>query len=262
MRRHINIKYLRTPSNRKIAFREYVGDGPTVLFLCGFRSQMSSLKATTLMDWCARNNRGFICFDYSGHGESSGKFQEGSISDWLEDAETVFDQVGSEKKILVGSSMGGWIAMLLALNRKEQTMGILTIACAMDFLSDILIPHLTDDDWNALKTAGVTYIPSDYDDAPFPIGTQLLDDAGRYELLDHAIELDCPVELIHGLVDTHIPWETSLNTLKKLTGNNAKLTLIKDGNHQLSRPEDLEILMKQLADLIGRVESSACTTNP
>ncbi len=248
------LEYLTTGQGRKIAYRHNKGRAPTVVFLCGFRSDMTSTKATTLMDWCVSNDRDMLCFDYSGHGQSSGVFAEGSIGNWLEDAIAVFELLGEKEKILVGSSMGGWIAFLLALRKKLQVAGIITLACAADFVSDILIPALSAADRESLNHTGVTFIPSEYEDRPYAIGQTLLDDPGQFEILKGPIELDCPVDLIHGLEDRHIPWETSLKAIQRLTGSQSRLTLIKDASHRLSRPEDLEVITRLLTEMIDKTE--------
>ncbi|MCG8426303.1 MAG: alpha/beta hydrolase [Chromatiales bacterium] len=249
-----DIQYLTTKSDRQLAYRYYQADGATVVFLCGFRSTMDSIKAKAVMEWCISNDTACLCFDYSGHGESSGRFEDGSIGDWLDDAEALFQEVKSEQKILVGSSMGGWIALLLALRQRDETSGILTIACAADFVSNILTPILDEKHLQTLQQDGVTYLPSNFpDDGPYIISQKLLDDAVDHELLNHAIKLDCPVELIHGCADLQIPWETSLQVMQQLTTQESTLTLIKDGGHRLSRPEDIAVLHAQLEKLLTKV---------
>ena len=209
------------------------------------------------MQWCIERNRTFICFDYSGHGQSSGQFIDHTLGDWLEDATQLFDYIPDDQKILIGSSMGGWVSLLLAQRRKDQVAGIITLACAADFITDILIPHLSDEDWLLLNNQGITHIPSDYEDKPFAISKRLLDEAGQYEVLKSPINLDCPIELIHGMSDNHIPWETSLRALEKITGDKTKLTLIKSGTHRLSRPEDLETTQNILDMMLCQLSESS-----
>lgn len=244
------------PSGREIAYRYIAGDGPTVLFLTGFGSDMLSDKATALQQWCIEKNEAFACFDYSGHGQSSGEFTDFGIGDWLEDTLYLFDHIPGGQKILVGSSMGGWIALLLALRRKEQIAGVITLACAADFISDILLPNLDEASWQTLEQQGTIEVPSEEEASPYMISRRLLDNPEAFDVLKAPIDLHCPIDLIHGLKDRHIPWQTSLRVLEQITGNQARLTLINSATHRLSRQEDIVTTQNLLEAMLKQQDNS------
>ncbi|NBO20223.1 MAG: alpha/beta hydrolase, partial [Proteobacteria bacterium] len=223
-------------------------DLPGVVFLSGFGSDMTGSKAEHLATVCAQHDQAYLRFDYRGHGQSSGNFIDGCIGDWFADALAVFDQLTAGPQILVGSSMGGWIALLLARARPERIAGLIGIAAAPDFTEDLVRPNLSPRQRQELATNGVTY---DYDapeDFRLPYTQKMLDDGRNHLLLTTPLVLPCPVHLLHGMQDTAVPWQHALKLVNHMTAPQAHLTLIKDGEHRLSRTEDLELLADLIAD--------------
>jgi pimeloyl-ACP methyl ester carboxylesterase len=234
----------------ELAWRRLAGRGPGVVFLGGFNSDMTGTKAEDLAAFCAAQGRAFLRFDYSGHGTSGGRFVDGTIGRWAEDAARVLDALTEGPQILVGSSMGGWIALLLALRRPERVVGLIGIAAAPDFTSRITAA-LTPEARAAIETEGVWHRPSAYGD-PYPITRALLQDGERHLLLQAPVPVAVPVRLLHGQQDPDVPWELSLRTAAAITGPDVQVTLIKDGDHRLSRPADLLVLRRALAALLGQ----------
>ncbi|MDD9900452.1 MAG: alpha/beta hydrolase [Alphaproteobacteria bacterium] len=227
-----------------LAYRRFEGgeDFPGVIFLGGFKSDMTGGKATFLEEACTARNQSFVRFDYTGHGFSSGVFEDGMIGSWLQDALDVFDTLTTGPQIVVGSSMGGWISLLLALKRKERVHGLIGIAAAPDFSEDILHHELTDTQKAELEEKGITYKPSDYGD-PYPITKKLLDEARENHLLLHdKINITCPVRLLHGKQDDAVPWQKSERIKQKLVSKDVQITWVDDGDHRLSRDQDLALL--------------------
>jgi pimeloyl-ACP methyl ester carboxylesterase len=205
-----------------IAYQALDGAKPGIVFLGGFMSDMTGTKATALQTYCQNYNRAFVKFDYRGHGASSGRFRDGTIGLWLEDALAVIDEVAKGPVILVGSSMGGWIALLVALARPERVKGIVGLAAAPDFTAVI---------WS-----------------------ELIEDGARHCLLDAPIPIRCPVRLIQGMEDTDVPWTKALKIVERLESADVTLTLVKQGDHRLSEPEDLKRMTETITALCERVE--------
>ena len=208
------------------------------MFLTGFRSDMTGAKALHLEQHCARHGRAFLRFDYRGHGASGGRFEDGCIADWRDDALAMLDEVVSGPVLLVGSSMGGWIMLLVALARPEQVRGLVGLASAPDFTRDLIAARLTADDRSRLDRDGMLLAPSAYGD-PIPITRRLLKEGERHLLLDRPIPIRCPVHLLHGQMDPGVPWQTSLRLAACLESAAVTVELIEDGDHRLSRDEDL-----------------------
>jgi pimeloyl-ACP methyl ester carboxylesterase len=232
----------------ELAWCRLAGRGPGVVFLGGFNSDMTGTKAQDLADFCAAEGRAFLRFDYSGHGTSGGRFVDGTIGRWAEDAACVLDALTGGPQILVGSSMGGWIALLLALRRPERVAGLVGIAAAPDFTSRITAA-LEPEARAAIERDGVWHRPSAYGD-PYPITRALLQDGERHLLLQGPVPIAVPVRLLHGQQDPDVPWELSLRTAAAITGADVQVMLIKDGDHRLSRPADLLVLRRTLAALL------------
>ena len=224
------------------------GGLPGVIFLAGFNSNMNGSKATALEQFCTERKQGFLRFDYSGHGESGGEFRDGTIGAWLQDATDVLDRLTRGPQIVVGSSMGGWIALLLAHRRRERIAGLVGLAAAPDFVEDIW-RRFSQADQDTLMTRGAVERPSAYSDSPYVITRALIEEGRRHLLLGDAIDIDCPVRLIHGMADPDVPYEKSLRTAERLRGGNVVVTLIKDGDHRLSRPQDLQRLFDAVSEL-------------
>jgi len=233
----------------ELAFSRLPGRGPTMVFLPGFGSDMAGEKATTLAAWCAASGRAMLRLDYSGHGVSGGVFTDGSIGRWAEDARLVIDRMVDGNMILVGSSMGGWIALLLARARPERVAGIVGIAAAPDF-TERMWEKMTADERARLERDGVLVRPSNYGD-PYRITRGLIEDGRRHLLLGAPIPLRCPVRLLHGQQDADVPWQLALTIAELVAGSEVQVTLVKDGDHRLSRPQDLVLLRRTVAGLLG-----------
>jgi len=250
-------KILARPGGATIAYHHRPGVGPGVIFCTGFKSDMTGGKALALEDWCAGAGRQYTRFDYQGHGASSGKFDEGTIGLWLDDALAVLDEVTEGPQVVVGSSMGGWMALLMAVARPERIAGIVGIAAAVDFTQALLWPRMTDEARRQLEEEGVWYRPSVYDDGPYPITRRLIEEGAGHLLLPGPIPIDVPVRLIHGMQDEGVPWEHSLRVAEALRSDDVTVTLVKDGEHRLSRDRDLARLCRTLGGLIDGLSQAS-----
>ncbi|WP_230530302.1 alpha/beta hydrolase [Microvirga roseola] len=233
---------------RQIAVLAREGRGPPVVWLGGFKSDMRSTKAEALDAWAARTGRAFVRFDYSGHGESAGAFEEGTISRWLEDSLAVLRHFVPEAPVMVGSSMGGWISLLAAQHLMEKKApqtpaGMVLIAPAVDFTERLMWERFPEDIRQAVEEKGVYYRPSAYSEDPYPITKGLIEDGRRHLLFGQPIRTGCPVHVLQGMKDPDVPWGHALQLVEHLPGDSVSLTLIKDGDHRLSRDEDLERLI-------------------
>ncbi|TVQ30100.1 MAG: alpha/beta hydrolase [Geminicoccaceae bacterium] len=224
---------------RRLAYRRRPGSGPEVVFLTGFRSDMEGSKALALEAHCEAKGQAFTRFDYSGHGLSSGRFVDGCIGEWCEDALAVIDQVTEGPLVLVGSSMGGWIMTLVARARPERLAGLVGIAAAPDFTEDLIWNVATPEQRRALEVDGVHYEPSAYSEEPTPITMKLVEDGRRHLVLRAALDISCPIHLIHGQRDPDVPWQTSLRLAAHVAADDVTIELIKDGEHRLSRDGDV-----------------------
>jgi pimeloyl-ACP methyl ester carboxylesterase len=230
---------------------------PTVVFLGGFKSDMTGGKATALDEFCNARGFGFLRFDYSGHGASSGDFLDGTISRWSADALAVIDKLTTGPLVLVGSSMGGWIMLLAALQRRDRIKGLIGIAAAPDFTEELIWRGLSGGDQHRLMTQGRLEQPSEYSDEPYVITRGLVEDGRKHLLLGGAIDLDMPVRLLHGMADPDVPYRHSLRLAEKLAAHDLRITLIKDGDHRLSRPQDLALLCDTVAALVQSPAASS-----
>jgi len=242
-------------AGRRLAFRKRIAADRTrdcagILFLPGFRSDMAGTKATFLDDFCAARGLAYVRFDYSGHGASSGRFEDGTIGTWAEDAIAVIDQVADGPLVLVGSSMGGWIMLLAALARPDRVAGLIGLAPAPDFTEALIWNRLSDEERDRLLSAGRLETPSAYSDEPTIITRALIEEGRRHLLLSAPIGIRCPVRLLHGMADPDVPHRLSLELAERLVSNDVRVTLIKNGDHRLSRAEDLALLGDTLEDLI------------
>ncbi len=233
---------------RPIAVLSREGKGPPIVWLGGFKSDMRATKAAALDEWAEKNGRAFVRFDYSGHGESGGAFEDGTISRWLEDAMTVIERFVTERPVLVGSSMGGWISLLAArhlLERRPDSApaGLVLIAPAVDMTERLMWDRFPEDLKRVVEETGVYNRPSAYSEDPYPITKALIEDGRRHILLGQPIQTGCPVHILQGMEDPDVPWSHALQLVEHLPGDSVSLTLIKDGDHRLSRPEDIERLI-------------------
>lgn len=240
------------PTGRRIAYRRSAGSGPGVVWLGGFRSDMEGGKATALHDWARGRGQAALRFDYSGHGASSGAFEEGCIGDWTADALAVLDHLTEGPQILVGSSMGGWIALNLALKRPERVAGLALIAPAPDFTARIEW-DLSDEARAALQETGVWNMPTgDPDFGPTPITRRLIEDGPDHFVLGKGgVAVTAPVRILQGMEDEDVPWRGTADLTEELTGTDVVLTLIKDTGHRLSRPQDVARILAAVEELSG-----------
>ncbi len=231
-----------------LAFCRSPGSGPEVLFLGGFASDMTGTKALFLEAHCRGTGRAFTRFDYRGRGASSGRFEDGTIGDWLADAIAVLDRVVEGPAVLVGSSMGGWLMLLLALARPERVKGLVGIASAPDFTERLLRPGLSVEALAELRDKGLCRLPSAYGE-PLPITARLLDEGREHLILGAPIAIGCPIHLLHGQEDPDVPWRMSLELAGRLESRQVTLELVKDGDHRLSRETDL----RRIASALDRI---------
>ncbi len=248
---------LQRPGQHTLAYHRSPGDQAGVIFMGGFLSDMGGAKALTLETWCQQQGLAFVRFDYLGHGGSSGRFEDGTIGHWSEDAIAVLDQLTEGPQILVGSSMGAWIMLLTALARPQRIAGLIGIAAAPDFTEDLLWQGLDEATRTRLFTEGVMWLPSDYRETPYAITLELIEEARQHLLLRDILPLSCPLRLLHGLNDSDVPWNTSIRLTQQLTSDDVRVTLIKEGDHRLSRPQDLALLIRTLAELRSEIDSSS-----
>ena len=233
-----------------LAARPLPGRAPGVVFLPGFRSDMEGDKASHLARLCAASGRAMLRFDYSGHGASGGRFEDGTVSRWTEDALVAIDRLSAGPVILVGSSMGGWIALLVALARPHRVAGLIGLAAAPDFTERLMWDAMAPPERARLLAEGALSVPSAYG-PPNAITRALIEDGRAHLLLDAPIPITCPVRLLHGQADPDVPWETSLRLAARLAGTDVRVILVKDGDHRLSRKADLALLGETLAALLG-----------
>jgi pimeloyl-ACP methyl ester carboxylesterase len=243
------------PDGRQIAVRKRPGAGPGLVWLGGFKSDMGGTKAVALDLWAGTHGRACLRFDYSGHGESSGRFADGTISRWLAESLAVFTDFCEGPQVLVGSSMGGWIALLLAreLRRtpspRASVAGTVLIAPAVDFTEALMWKRFPDEIRREIETKGAWSRPSQYSDEPYLITKALIEDGRRHLLLGGLIETGGPVRILQGVQDPDVPWSHAVELVSRLAQDDVVLTLVKDGDHRLSRPEDIERLLTAVAEL-------------
>jgi len=232
-------EFLDCPNGARIAYHRTEGALPGMVFLGGFMSDMGGTKAVALENHCRGAGQAFLRFDYRGHGESSGAFIDGCIGDWAQDAIAAIDTLTAGPQILVGSSMGGWIMLLAALARPQRTAGLIGLAAAPDFTEALMWQHYPPEIRETIERDGVYFAPTEYGDTPYAITRKLIDDGRNHLLLERPIAIHCPVHLIHGQKDPDVPWEHALMIADRLLSEHVTITLIKDGDHRLSREEDL-----------------------
>jgi pimeloyl-ACP methyl ester carboxylesterase len=247
--------YLSMENGDRIAYHHIHGSSPGILFLNGFRSEMSNTKkGAALEKYCESVGRGFIRFDYRGHGLSTGKFLELTVGDWIQDALAVLDFTESGPFILVGSSMGAWIALHVALARPTRVCGICGIAAAPDFTED-LCKNLSPRSYASLPSQGVVHLQCNYSLNPYPISWKLIDGSRPWLILNKKdpIPIKCPVTLIHGQHDKEISWKQSLMLAQALETDDVTITLIKNGDHRLSKPQNVSQLIAVIENMVSKV---------
>ncbi len=246
----MNPSYLQTKEGHTLAYHHTKGNGTHLMFLSGFRSDMQGTKALALEAYAKAKGLAFTRFDYSGHGESTGIFEEGTIGSWTRDALTIFDTIAADKTILIGSSMGGWIMLLLALQRKAHIAALVGIAPAPDFTERLMWQQATAEQQQTLITSGHIEMPNEYSDTPYSIAYQLISESRPHLLLDKPITLHHPVRLIHGMQDKDVPCSFSLELAEKLTSEDVELTFIKEAGHRLSEPSQIKTITRKLDQLL------------
>lgn len=237
---------------RDIAVRVRDGAGPPVVWLGGFRSDMNATKASAIDAWAAQEGRRFVRFDYAGHGVSGGTFEDYVMSSWLADARAVIDAHAGEAPVLVGSSMGGWVACLVARERARQgkrTAGLVLIAPALDFTEELIWAGLDDAQKQAMQAKGRIAVPSEYDPRPTVFTMVLIEDGRHNLMLNGPVDLGCPVHILQGGRDPDVPSSHAFRLLERLPVEDTVLTLIADGDHRLSRPQDIARLVAAVAGI-------------
>ncbi|MEH2505109.1 pimeloyl-ACP methyl ester carboxylesterase [Bradyrhizobium sp. AZCC 1578] len=243
-------------AGRRIAVRARAGSGPGLFWLGGFNSDMRGTKALALDAWAAEHGRACIRFDYSGHGESGGAFIDGTIGRWLEDSVAVFEQFCRGPQVVIGSSMGGWLALLLARAIAEREAapatlaGLVLIAPAPDFTEQLMWNSFSDEVREEIRTKGVWMRPSEYGDgAPYPVTRALIEEGRNHLLLGSAIEVGCAVRILQGAQDPDVPWQHAFALAHRLPAEDVVLTMIQDGDHRLSRPQDIARIIAAVAEM-------------
>lgn len=246
-------QFLDLPDGRRIAHHRSPGAGPGVVFLGGLRSDMTGTKAAALETWARSRGRAFLRFDYTGHGASSGRFEDGCIGDWARDAQDAVAALTQGPQLLVGSSMGGWIALLLAV-RTSRVAGLVGIAAAPDFTEDGMWAEMDGGMRARLAQDGRILRPSDYGDADMPITLRLIEDGRRHLVLRTPLALAVPVRLLHGTADADVPLAVPLRLLDHAAAADARLTLVKGEDHRFSSPAALDLIAATLDAVSSGIE--------
>jgi pimeloyl-ACP methyl ester carboxylesterase len=239
---------------RRIAVRARAGGGPGLLWLSGFNSDMQGTKALALDAWAAEHQRACVRFDYSGHGESGGAFIDGTIGRWLEESVAVFEQFCTGPQVVIGSSMGGWMALLLAREMARRPgspmslAGLVLIAPAPDFTEELMWKGFSPEVRNEIETKGVWLRPSQYGE-PYPITRALIEEGRNHLLLGSAIDVGCPVRILQGAQDPDVPWRHAFALAHRLPSDDVVLTVVRDGDHRLSRPQDIARMIASVAEI-------------
>ncbi|PCH55638.1 MAG: alpha/beta hydrolase [Legionellales bacterium] len=242
-----------------LAYAKTAGTGPGVVYLHGLMSTMDATKALFLEQHCINQGRAFIRFDYAGHGKSSSDFKDCNIGIWLNNVLVVLDELTTGPQILVGSSLGGWLMCLAALQRSKRIAGLLAIAASIDFTEQSMWQNFSSEIKHELETTGIYYMPSNYG-APYPITMQLITEARNHLLMhnenkngkNNKINITCPVALVHGTGDTVVPWQHSMQIAESLTSTDVRITINKGTDHSFSNTKDLEVLGLELDRLINQ----------
>lgn len=242
--------YLTKPDGARIAYHGTPGQAPGIVFLGGFASDMTGTKAMALEAHAKARGQAFLRFDYQGHGQSSGAFEDGTIGIWHSDALAVIDAKTEGKQILVGSSMGGWMMLLTAVHRPDKIAGLVGIAPAPDFTEDLMWPGFSEEIRETLRRDGVYHEPSEYSDEPYTITMKLIEEGRNHLLLRDRLAINAPVRLLHGMADPDVPYQLSLRIADHVDSPDVRVQLIKDGDHRLSTERDLAILTSTIDALL------------
>ena len=236
-------------NNRRIAYEYQTGNSPAIVWLGGYKSDMSSTKAEALMNWARTNNRAVLRFDYSGHGLSSEKFEDGTISSWLDDACGMIEAFAGKAPILIGSSMGGWIAMLAALKMrpKNPPTALVLIAPATDFTEELMWKAFSREIRSQIETTGIWLRYSQYSADPTPVTKAFIEDGRKHLLFGKGVELGCKIHILQGRQDPDVPWQHAMKLVSYLPHDEVTVTMINDGDHRLSREQDIAKLIEIIA---------------
>jgi pimeloyl-ACP methyl ester carboxylesterase len=251
---------------RQIAVRHETGQSPGLFWLGGYRSDMKGTKAQAIAQWGRAHGRAVTRFDYSGHGESGGDFLDGTVGRWLEEATAVFDAFARGPQVMIGSSMGGWLALLLTReiaarpHLAASIHGLVLIAPAVDFTEELMWKRFSPEVRREIEQAGVYPRPSQYSAEPYPITRGLIEEGRKHLLLDNMIETGCPVRILQGVQDPDVPWGHAVDLTTRFARDDVVLTLVKDGDHRLSRPEDIERLLAAIAEFYVHPETPKAKT--
>jgi pimeloyl-ACP methyl ester carboxylesterase len=244
-----SVQHLPRPDGNRVAYARTEGRAPTVIFLSGFRSDMTGTKAVALEAWAQKRGQSYLRFDYLGHGQSSGRYEDGTIGRWLDDSLAAIDGLTNGKLVLVGSSMGGWLSLLAARARPDRMAGLVLIAAAPDFTERMLLKELSPEDRETLERDGRLERPSQYSPEPSVFTWKLIEEGRNHLLLDKPLVLPCPVRLLHGQSDPDVPWEYSLQIAQHLEAPDVVITFVKGGDHRLSTPADIARLIATVEEL-------------
>ncbi len=248
--------FLNRPDGTTIAYHAVFGKSPGAIFCTGFMSDMTGNKAVALEQACRAEGRAYVRFDYRGHGRSSGAITDGTIGLWLGDALAVLDEVTEGPQIVIGSSMGGWIMLLMALARPDRVAGLIGIAPAPDFVIRMW-DGFSDDIKQQLRTEGIYHRPSQYSDEPYRITMQLIEEGRRHCILtDKPVPVTCPVRILHGMADPDVPWRHSLTVAEALASEDVIVSFVKAGDHRLSEPGDIALLTGTVESLAHQIETA------
>ncbi len=249
----MGVSYLKRDGAPDLAYVYVAGDSgsalPLVMFCGGYRSDMEGTKALYLQEVCAARGQAFLRFDYSGHGQSGGAFEDGTIGSWLGDAVDVLEHIGARRVLLVGSSMGGWIALLLARARADIVAGLVGIAAAPDFTEE-MFGRLSADQRAEMARAGFVKVPNDYSDEPYHYSQHFYEEAKAHLLLCDAHQAEVSMRFVHGKRDVDVPYQLALE-IKRVYSGDVEVIFVEDGDHRLSRPQDLELIGREVVALSG-----------
>lgn len=249
------LQFLSTAQGRRIAYRQTPGQGPGVVFLGGFKSDMEGTKAQFLHDWAVARGRAFLRFDYSGHGASSGEFLDGAIGDWFQDARAAIEALTTGPQVIVGSSMGGWISLLLSRVLPQRFAGLVTVAAAPDFTEDSMWSAMTEVQRQQLLREGCLALPSEYSDSPYIITRRLIEEGRQNLVLRSPLPLPFPTRLLQGSADSDVPPAVALRLFDHVTGPDIRLTLVKGADHRFSTPDCLDHLAAAVQEVLQRAQT-------
>ena len=245
--------YLQLDAGERLAYRRTQGTGPGVVFLCGHGSDMDGTKALETETWARERGLACLRFDYRGHGQSSGAFLDGNISSWTADCLAALDELTDGPQIIVGSSLGGWLMLNVALARPDRIASLVGIAAAPDFTEDLLWAEFDDDQRRRIEADGMIALPNPYADEPVKYPWHLITDGRNNLRLRGDLDITAPVHLMHGMQDDEVPWQTATRTAAALTGTDVEVTLVKNAGHRFSEPDQLELLRAALDRMVDRM---------